>query len=114
LANEVEREQGVAKVVEHPHEDDEVEALAQSADIVDVGLRELDVVMAERLGGEPRLGEVALVAVNAEHARGAAALHLDRIETRVAADVEHALAGDVGQFAGEPAELGARIIAKEM
>ena len=115
LADQVEREQRVAQVVEHAHEDHEVEPLAERADVIDRELGELDVVEAERLGREPRLREIAVVAVDAEHPRRAAPLHLDRVEARVAADVEHGLAGEVRRHGiGEATELGARIVAEEM
>src|SRR6185437_9277984 len=116
LADEVEREQRVAEVVKHPHEDHEVELFAERAHVIDVELSELDLsVVAEHLGREPRLREVAFVAVDAEHARGSAPPHLDRIESCVAADVEHALAAEIARETGfEAAELRAGIIAQEM
>ena len=46
----------------------------------------------QHLGGEARLREVVVVEVDAEHALGAAPLHLDGVEAGVAADVEHGLA----------------------
>ena len=77
-------------------------------------LPELDVVRPD-LGGEACLGQIVLVEVDAEHARRAAPLHLDRVEAAVAADVEHGLAGEVlGQGLGEAAELHVGIIAEEM
>ena len=57
-------------------------------------LPQLD-VDARDLGREPRLGQVALVAVDADDAVGAAALHLDRVKAGVAADVEHRLPAQV-------------------
>ena len=114
LADQVEREQRVAQVVEHAHEEHEVEPLAQRADVVDRELAELD-LEPSHLGGEARLGEVALVAVDAEHARGAAPLHLDGVEAGVAADVEHGLAGQVGRDrVGEAPPLHRRVVAEEM
>src|SRR5205823_8424127 len=81
---------------------------------VDFG--ELDVVViTEDFAREPRLTEIPFVAVDPEHAVGPAALHLDRVEAGVAADVEHAFAAEVpGQLRREAAELGAGIIAEEM
>ena len=119
LADQVEREQRVAQVVEHAHEDHEVEALAQRRDVVDRQVAELDAPSlagpAQRLGRQPRLRQIALVAVDAEHPRRAAPLHLDRVEAGVAADVEHALAGHVGgQRVGEAGELEVGIVAQEM
>jgi hypothetical protein len=98
FVDEVEREERVAEVVEHAHEDDEVEALPEAGDVVDVEAAELD-VEAGGLGGEAGLGEVALVAVHPEDAGGAAALHLEGVEAAVAADVEDGLAGEVSGMA---------------
>src|SRR3954447_866085 len=96
LADEVEREQWMAGGVKHPHEDHEIELLAQRADGIDIQLRKLDVVIkAEDFRRQPRLSQVALVAVDAEDSGCAAALHLDRIKTGVAADIKHAFAGQV-------------------
>ena len=115
LADKVECEQRMPQMVQHAHEDHEVEPLPDRAHIVDVELGELDIVIAERFAREPGLREIALVAVDAEHARRAAALHLDRIEAGVAADVEHALARKIlRQMRREAAEFRAWIIAEEM
>src|SRR5438309_7123214 len=103
------------QMVEHAHENHEVELLSQATDFINVELRELDVVEAQRFCRKPRLRKIALVAVDTEHATGAAALHLDRIEAGVAADVEYALAGKVlRQLRREAAKLCAWIIAEEM
>src|SRR4051812_47139962 len=92
LADEVEGEERVAQMIEHAHEDHEVEGLADRTDVIDVELGELDyIVVAEHLGGEPGLIEIALVAVDAEHAARSAAFHFDRIEAGIAANVENGL-----------------------
>jgi hypothetical protein len=53
--------------------------------------------------------------VDAENAAGAAALHLQRVEAAVAADVEHAAAGEILGHGGlEAAPLDRRIIAEKM
>ena len=96
LVDQVEREQRMAQVVEHAHEEHDVEPLAERADVVDGQLAELDVEPVD-LGGEARLRQIVLVGVDAEHARGAAALHLHRVEAGVAADVEHGLAAQIGR-----------------
>ena len=67
-------------------------------DVVDRKLLELDVEPLD-LGGEARLGEIIGVEVDADHPRGAAALHLQRIEAAVAADVEHGLASEIAAAA---------------
>ena len=92
LVDEVQREQRVPQVVEHAHEQHDVEALVEPTDLEHRQLAQLDVDAAD-LGGEAGLREVALVAVDAEHALGATALHLDGIEAAVAADVEDGAAG---------------------
>ena len=94
LVDQVERQQRMAQVIEHAHEEHEVEPLAERADVVDRQLAELDVEPVD-LGGEAGLREIVLVEIDAEHALGAAPLHLDRVEAAVAADIEHGLAGQV-------------------
>jgi hypothetical protein len=90
LGEQVQREERVPEVVEHAHEEHEVEALAEEGHVIDRELQELDLHPRD-LGGEARLREVARVGVDPDDAGGAAPLHLDRIEARVAAHVEHAL-----------------------
>src|SRR3982751_4682765 len=64
---------------------------------------------------EARLLEIAWVGVDADDARRAAALHLQRVESGVAADVEHGLAGEISRnCVREAAPLHSRIIAEEM
>ena len=92
LVDQVERQQRMAQVVEHAHEQHEVELLAERADVVDREVAEFDVEAVD-LGGEARLRQIVLVEVDAEHALGAAPLHLHRVEAGVAADIEHRLAG---------------------
>jgi hypothetical protein len=58
LVDEIEREQRVPQVVEDAHEQHEVEALLQAADLVDRHLLELD-VDAQQLGREAGLRQVA-------------------------------------------------------
>ena len=67
-----------------------------AADVVDGQMAELDVEPGH-LGGEAGLRKVVVVEIDAEHARGAAPLHLDRVEAAIAADVEHALAAEIGR-----------------
>jgi hypothetical protein len=114
LADEVEGQQRVPQVIEHAHEQDDVEALAQGPDVVDGALSELDVLPCHP-GGKARLFEVPGVGIEPEHARGPAPLHLDGVEASVATDVQHALAGQVGrQRVAEAAPLHGRIVTEEM
>ena len=64
LVDEVERQQRVAQVVEHAHEEHDVEPLAERADVVDRQLPEFDVEPAH-LGGEAGLRQIILVEVDA-------------------------------------------------
>jgi hypothetical protein len=90
--DQVQGQQRMAQVVEHAHEQHEVEALAELGDVVDRQLAELD-VGALHLGGEAGLLQVAVVEIDTQHAVGAATFHLDGVEAAVAADIQHALAG---------------------
>src|SRR5690606_5726193 len=64
---------------------------------------------------EPRLCEVVRVAVDPEHPVRPAALHRQRIEAAVAADVEHRPPAKVGrQRVAEAAPLDRRIVAEEV
>ena len=62
----------MAQVIEHAHEDDDVECFAELPDVVDGQVAELDVGKSGDLGGEASLVEIDLVAVDADDAAGAA------------------------------------------
>ena len=64
LVQDVEREQRMAQVIEHAHEQHQVEALAEGRQLVDRHLPELDVGV-QHLRREPGLGEVARIGVDA-------------------------------------------------
>src|SRR6476620_3613408 len=114
LADEIERQERVAQMVEYPKEQYEVETLAERADVIDRELREFD-IEAGHLGCEARLLEIALVVIDREHPRGAAALHLQRIKPGVAADIENTLAGKIGRDRiGEMPPFHRGVIAKKM
>jgi hypothetical protein len=91
LADEVERQQRVAQVVEHPHEEHHVELLTKPGNVVDRHLLEFDVVPGH-LRGKSGLRQVARVEVYSHHALSAASLHLDGVEAAIATDIEHGLA----------------------
>src|SRR4051812_21941351 len=94
LPQQVEGEQRIAQVIEDAHEQHQIEFLAETADVVDRSLVELD-VEAEAIGEQPRLTQVERLAVDADDVRRAAPLHLERVEPRVAADLEHRPPGEV-------------------
>src|SRR4051812_13636486 len=77
VVQDVESEERMAEVVQHAHENDDIELLAEFADVVDIHLAELDIAVANHARGETPLLEVNLVAIDRHHARGTALLHLD-------------------------------------
>jgi hypothetical protein len=114
LMDEIESEEGMAKVIKDTHEDDEIESFAESGDIPYGETAELDVDALD-LGGEAGLAEVMFVRVDAEDAGGSASLHLERVETGVAADIKDSLAGEVGGDGMTKArELSLGIVAQEV
>jgi hypothetical protein len=114
LVDPVEREERVAEVVEDAHEEDDVEALPERRDVVDAHPDELDLGAGD-LGREARLRQVAVVGVDADDARRAAPLHLDRVEAGVAPDVEHGLAPEIGRDrALEAAPFQRGVVPQEM
>src|SRR3954454_8932655 len=64
VMEDVEGEQRMAEVVEHTHEDDHIELLAEFADVVHIHFAELNVAVADNARGETALLEVNLVAVD--------------------------------------------------
>src|SRR5437016_2313878 len=114
IVQQIEREQWMSQVVQHAHEKHDVKPLSQGGNVVDGQLAKLDVDAGD-FRGEPRLGEVPAVGVDADHAVGVAALHLDRVEAGVAADIENGLAAKVpGYGVRKPAPFDRRIVAEEM
>src|SRR3954469_23766458 len=79
----------MAQVVENAHEDNEVEALAELANLVDRHLPKVD-VQACLLCGETRLSQIARIRINAEYPAGIAPFHLETVKPGIAADIEDA------------------------
>src|SRR5438105_11838077 len=114
LADEIEGQERVAQMVEYPKKQHEVETLAERADVIDRELREFDIETGH-LGREARLLEIALVVIDREHPRGAAALHFQGIKAGIAADIEDALAGKIGRDrVGEMPPFHRRVVAEKM
>src|SRR5690606_17925260 len=114
LADEVQRQQRVAQVIEDAHEQHDVEPLAQARNVVDRKAAQLD-VHATHLRSETRLREAILVEIDGDHASRAATLHFDGVEAAAAPDVEYATAGDAiadGGSEARPFDRG--IIAERM
>src|SRR3954452_4505396 len=60
VVQDVEGEQRMAEVVEHAHENDDIELLAEFADVVHIHFPELDVAVADHARGKAALLEVNL------------------------------------------------------
>ncbi len=115
FADQIQRQQRVAQVVEHAHEDHQVEAFAQGGHVINAGLAELDPVHVQHLRRKAGLRQIAGVGVDPQDAGGPPPAHLEAVEARVAADVQNGLAGQIrGHQMREAGELVGGIIAQEM
>src|SRR5690606_35224568 len=104
----------MAQVVEHSHEDHDVEPLAERAHVIDRELAELDVHLGD-FRRETCLRQIGIIEVEAENAFCAPPLHLDRVETGIAANVENRLSGEVGGYRIlEFSPFHMRIVAEKM
>src|SRR5438477_7190921 len=113
-AKQVERQERVPEVIEHAHKQHHVEALSQLRDAIDGESAKFD-IRAANFGGEAGLCEIALVGIDANHAAGAAALHLEAIKSGVTADIEHGLATKIlWNRVREAPPFDRRIVAQEM
>src|SRR3546814_11681123 len=83
LVEKVQSEKRMAQVIEHAHEQDQIEALREMSDLIDRHLPELYVV-SQNLGGERRLGEEAGVGVATDDPSRDAARHFHRVEASAA------------------------------
>ncbi len=102
-------------MIEHAHEDHEIEPLAKRAHVIDGALPELDIAKAQRVGREPPLGKIARIALDPQHASRPPLLHLKAVEARVAADVEHTRPRQVvREGVGKARPFEVRIIAQKM
>ncbi len=114
FVQDVEREQRMPQVVQDAHEEHQIESLLERGQVVDGHLAQIDVEPGN-LRGQPGLREVPRVAVDAEHAVGAAPLHLERVEACVAAYVQHRAAAQVCRDGmGEPPPLHGWVIAQKV
>src|SRR5690606_15632719 len=104
----------MAQVVKNAHEDDDVEPLAKRAHVIDRELAELDVHLGD-FRRETCLRQIGIIEVEAENAFCAPPLHLDRVETGIAANVENRLSGEVGGYRIlEFSPFHMRIVAQKM
>src|SRR3954465_763612 len=104
----------MAKVVKNAQEENQVEFLSQLAYFVNRHAFKIDVELVH-VGSEASLRQVLVVGVQTEHPRGAAALHLHRIKSGVATDIEHRFTREVvrnGLCKAAPLDFG--IVSQEM
>src|SRR6185503_17898126 len=114
LVDQVEGEQRVTQVVEDAHEDHEIKFFVEGSDLPHGHAAELDVQVGY-LRGEASLREVVFIGIDAEYALGATALHFERIEPAIAADVEDGLSGKVlRQRIGEALVFDLRVVTEEV
>ena len=73
LADAIERQNRVAQMIEHPHEQHDVERAIEAIHLVDRELAKLDRHVLER-GSEGGLGEMAGIGIDADDPAGTAAL----------------------------------------
>src|SRR5437868_7626364 len=88
FVNQIEGKKRMPQMVKDSHEDHEIKLLAQLGDVVHRQFSELD-VEASHLSGEARLRQIRLVEIDSDHAIRAPALHLHRIESRIASDIQN-------------------------
>jgi hypothetical protein len=111
LVNQIQGQQGMAKVIEDAEEQHDIEPLAQRRDVKNRQLAELELNPAH-LGGKAGLVQIVRVRIHGDYALGAAPLHLDRVEAGIAADVEDGPATQIsGHRIGEAAPLHRRVVA---
>lgn len=114
LEQEIERQKRVAQVIEHAHENDEIELLLQPPHLIDRHLMELD-VEARVFGCEACLAQIMRIGIDADDPACIAPLHFQRVEAGIAADIENAAALEViGDDMPEALPLEPRIVAKEV
>src|ERR1700712_1433371 len=100
----------MTQVVKHPHEDDEIERLAQLRDVPHRHAEELDACSLD-IRSKAGLPKVTFIGVNAKDTSGPATLHLQGVEAAIAADVEHALTGQVAwNCIAEASKLHLRVV----
>src|SRR5207237_5300300 len=70
LVDEIESKKGMSQMVEHPHEQDDIEALLEHADVINGETAEIDVEILES-GGETRLAKILVFGIDRDDAIGA-------------------------------------------
>src|ERR1700760_504020 len=102
------------QVIQHTHEDHQVEFLLQSCDIPYRHLSEFDIDTIH-FSGEASLSQIMQICVDPKYPICSAPLHLQGIKTRVATDIQHGPAVHIfGNHAVESSELDSRIVAEKM
>src|SRR5437660_9470698 len=101
-------------MVKHAHEQNQVELFFQLAYIVNGHFPKLDVASGN-FSRKARLGKIVFVEIDSKDTAGPSALHLNRVKSGIAADIENGFSAQIrwnGMFEGAP--LNGRIIAQKM
>src|SRR6185312_8553979 len=92
LMDQVKRQQRMAKVIKHAHEHYEIKCLAERCYIPHSHLYEFD-IYAFNLRSKPGLPQIALIGIDAKHSFRSPSLHLQAIESGIAANIQNCFAG---------------------
>src|SRR3954464_15087700 len=102
------------QVIEHAHEQHDIEYLPKRRQVVHRHLTELDLESRD-LGGKARLRQISWIAVDADPARRSAPLHFDRVEPAIAADIENSAPAKIRRDGvRQVAPLDRRVVSEKM
>src|ERR1700761_3214856 len=94
LIDQIERKQGGSQVIKYAHKQNDIESLSQLWQAIATQLAKLD-VKTVHFSGKPGLRKICGIEIDAEHSLSAAPLHFQRIESRIAPDIENRFARQV-------------------
>src|SRR3954453_697815 len=101
-------------MIEDAHEQHPIEFLLEFGDFIDRQIAKLDLETGD-ICRKAGLSQVNVIGIDPKYSFGATALHFDRVEPGVAADIEHAHPGQIVRYSvGEASPFDHRIIAQEM
>lgn len=81
-------------MIEHAHEQHEIEALPKPCDIIDRHLSEFDIEPG-LIGGKLRLAQIMRIGIDANDPPCLAALHFQCVKSGIAANIEHAAPAEI-------------------
>src|SRR5438270_732284 len=101
-------------MIEHAHEQHDIEAFAERSDVIDGEAPKFDFDLIH-FRSKPRLLQVLLLRIDSKNPRRAAPLHLEGVESGIAADIEDGAAGEIRRdLIGKPIPFDGGVIAEEM